>query len=306
MTPQTATELAKLLKEAGLPDGVYNVIHGYGFETGQSLVEHPSVDCISFTGSTKAGRAIKKAVGDQLRKKVSLELGGKNPTIIFEDCDFDKTVESTVWAGFRNQGQICLCGSRILVEKSIYKKFVDAYVGKVKSDLILGDPNDPKTSQGALISIQHRDRVKGFIDRAKLAGGIIQTGGEIPKDLSPKGAFLQPTIITDLPTNAEASREEIFGPVVVIHSFDTIDDAIEIANQVEYGLAASVWTQNPENIIKVSEKILAGIVWHNCWMNRDDLSVPFGGMKDSGIGREGGSHSLDFYSELQSIVVALP
>jgi len=233
-----------------------------------------------------------------------LELGGKNPTIVFEDCDFDKTIENTVMAGFRNQGQICLCGSRILVQKSIYKKFVDAYINKVKSDLILGDPVDLKTTQGALISIQHRDRVKGFIDRAKLAGGVIKIGGEIPTDLPAKGAFLQPTVITDLPTNAEASREEIFGPVVVLHSFDSIDEALEIANQVDYGLAASVWTQNPENITKVSEKILAGIVWHNCWMNRDDLTVPFGGMKDSGIGREGGSHSLDFYSELQSIVVA--
>eukprot|EP00754_Rhynchopus_humris_P050543 Rhum_TRINITY_DN9010_c0_g1::Rhum_TRINITY_DN9010_c0_g1_i1::g.31121::m.31121/K10217/dmpC, xylG, praB; aminomuconate-semialdehyde/2-hydroxymuconate-6-semialdehyde dehydrogenase len=306
ITPFTATVLAEVCKEAGLPDGVFNLVHGLGAETGQSIVEHPGIKAVSFTGGTVTGRFVARTAAP-LFKKLSLELGGKNPTIVFADCDFEKTVSGAVLAAFANQGEICLCGSRLLVERSIHDKFVAAFVEKVKAYKV-GDPTDPSTNVGALVNEAHKAKVQGYIQKARELGGKIECGGEKPTDLPEgfkDGAFLAPTVVTGLPHDSCVSTEEIFGPVVTIHAFDTAAEAVEIANETEYGLAGSIWTSDLNTAHLVAQSLETGMVWINCWLLRD-LRVPFGGVKNSGVGREGGQYSLDFFSEAKNICVDLP
>lgn len=302
MTPLTADALARLLKEAGLPDGVFNVVHGLGSEAGQALVEHPEVRAISFTGGTVTGRKVGATAGGLL-KKVSLELGGKNPTIVFADCDLDATVEGVVRSAFTNTGQVCLCGSRILVEKKFEAKFTKALVARI-AGMKVGDPLDDATEAAALISHEHRAKVESFLTLAKEEGGNILVGGARPPLPPPwsEGVFLEPTIITGLAQSSRCVQEEIFGPVATLQSFKDEAEAIALANGVKYGLSASVWTNDDAKGRRVAEALESGMVWVNCWLVRD-LRVPFGGMKESGVGREGGRHSLDFFSEPRNICV---
>ena len=304
LTPLTASALAEVLTEVGVPAGAFNLVHGLGAEAGQAIVEHPDVAGISFTGGTATGARV-AASAAPLFKKLSLELGGKNPTVVFADCDFDAAVEGAVRASFANQGQVCLCGSRLLVERSIYDRFTDAFVERVAS-LAPGDPLDPATNFGALISQAHRDKVEGYAALAREEGGEVLCGGGRP-DLGGElagGAFFQPTVITGLSPESRCATEEIFGPVVTLHPFDTEEEALAIANGVRYGLAASVWTSNLARAHRVSAALESGMVWVNTWLLRD-LRVPFGGMKDSGVGREGGRHSLEFFSESRNVCIQL-
>lgn len=303
VTPTTATLLADVIDKLGVPKGVFNLIHGYGAEVGTSLTSHSAVKGISFTGGTATGRIV-AASGAPLFKKLSLELGGKNSSIVFADCNFEQTVAGVTRAAFLNQGQVCLCGSRILVERSIYKKFVTAVVEQLKK-MKVGDPNSEDTGLGALISLAHREKVERYINQAREEGATIY-GGARP-DLGEKfskGAWLSPAVITDIPPTSACSMEEIFGPVVVIHPFDTEKEALEIANSVEYGLAGTVWTEDLRKAHRVAGSIESGMVWVNTWLHRD-LRVPFGGVKNSGVGREGGTLSLDFFSEKQNICIKL-
>lgn len=301
LTPLTAHHLALVAKEAGLPDGVLNIVHGYGPEAGQALVEHPDVKAISFTGGTVTGRKVAASAAATL-KKVSLELGGKNPTLVFADCDLDATVEGVVRSAFTNAGQICLCGSRILVERPIEAEFTRRLVERVRR-LRLGDPRDPATEVGALVSQEHRAKVEGYLELARQEGARVLAGGRRP-DGPPfaKGAFLEPTVLAGLSQSSRCVQEEIFGPVVTLQPFATEAEAIELANGVPYGLAATVWTRDAAKADRVAEALDSGMVWVNCWLVRD-LRVPFGGMKQSGVGREGGQWSLEFFSEARNICV---
>jgi aminomuconate-semialdehyde/2-hydroxymuconate-6-semialdehyde dehydrogenase len=301
LTPLTADHLARVAKEAGLPDGVLNIVHGYGPEAGQALVEHPDVKAVSFTGGTATGRKVAASAAATL-KKVSLELGGKNPTLVFADCDLDATVEGVVRSAFTNAGQICLCGSRVLVEQSIEPAFRARLVERVRA-LRVGDPMDPATDVGALISQEHRAKVEGYLALARDEGGQVLVGGKRPDDPRlAKGAFLEPTVIAGLPQSSRCVQEEIFGPVVTLQPFATQAEAVALANDVPYGLAATVWTQDAAKADRVAEALDSGMVWVNCWLVRD-LRVPFGGMKQSGVGREGGHWSLEFFSEARNICV---
>ncbi len=304
MTPGTASALASIITEAGAPAGVFNVVHGLGPEAGQALTAHADVDLVSFTGGTSTGARVAATAAPSF-KKLSLELGGKNPTIVFADADFDKTVAGAARAGFLNQGQICLCGSRVLVEESIYECFRDAFVERV-SAMRVGDPSDPATELGALISEDHRRKVESYVALGIEEGGTVLTGGRRPRLAPPHdaGAFYEPTVIDGLPSTARAATEEIFGPVVTLHPFRDEAHAIAMANEVRYGLAASVWTRDLARAHRVSAAIETGMVWVNTWLLRD-LRVPFGGVKDSGVGREGGKHSLEFFSEARNVCVAL-
>mgnify|MGYP001206023064 CR=1 FL=1 len=304
ITPMSATVLAEILHEVGLPPGVFNLVHGLGHEAGQAIVEHPDIGAISFTGGTSTGAIVGRTASERF-KKVSLELGGKNATVVFDDCDVEKAVEGAVRAGFANQGQVCLCGSRVLVQEGIYDRFKAAFVERV-SNMSVGDPADPDTSLGALISHGHREKVEAFVALAKEEGGTIETGGTRPQLGAPldAGAFLRPTVISGLNTSSRTATEEIFGPVVTIHPFKDEADAVRIANCVEYGLAASVWTQNLGRAHRVSAALDVGMVWVNTWLMRD-LRVPFGGVKASGVGREGGHHSLEFFSEPKNVCIKL-
>ncbi|RAK15054.1 aminomuconate-semialdehyde/2-hydroxymuconate-6-semialdehyde dehydrogenase [Anoxybacillus vitaminiphilus] len=302
LTPLTATVLAEICKEAGVPDGVVNVVHGFGPDSaGSALTEHPDVDAITFTGETTTGKVIMAAAAKSL-KKLSYELGGKNPNIIFADANLDEAIETTLKSSFMNQGEVCLCGSRIYVERPIYEQFLQKFVAKTK-ELVVGDPFDPKTNVGALISEEHYERVMSYIESAKEEGGQILTGGKRPDGLN-QGYYLEPTIIVGVNRNCRIVREEVFGPVVTVMPFDEEEEVIAQANDTHYGLSATVWTNDLRRAHRVAARIEAGIVWVNTWFLRD-LRTPFGGMKQSGIGREGGMHSFEFYSELTNICIKL-
>lgn len=304
VTPVTAYLLSIICKEAGLPDGVLNIVHGLGPVAGEAIVKHPAIKAISFTGSTRAGERIAALAAPKF-KKLSLELGGKNPNIIFADCDWDRMMKTTIQSSFSNQGQICLCGSRILVQESIYERFKKEFVEKTKA-LAVGDPMDEHTRQGAVVSKTHFDKVMGCIETAKNEGGSILCGGD-PVRVEGRcadGYFIQPTVIEGLGPACKTNTEEIFGPVVTLQSFTTEEEALELANACDYGLAATIWTQDISRAHRVSAKVESGIIWVNCWLLRD-LRTPFGGMKNSGVGREGGWEALRFFTEAKNVCVQL-
>ncbi len=304
VTPHTATILAEICIAAGLPPGVLNIVHGTGPKTGAAIVKHPRIKGISFTGSTRAGKEI-AAIASPMFKKLSLELGGKNPVVIFADCDFDEMLATTVRSSFTNQGQICLCGSRIYVEQSIYEKFKNAFIEKTKQ-LVVGNPKSPDTKVGAVVSELHYNKILSYIDLAIEEGGTILCGGEAvhPEGECNKGWFIQPTIIEGLSPQCRTIQEEIFGPVVSIQPFITETEAVNLANNSDYGLAAVIWTNHLRRAHSMAEKIEAGIVWINCWLERD-LRTPFGGMKNSGVGREGGWEALRFFTEPKNICIKI-
>lgn len=301
VTPMTAYLLSEICNEAGLPKGVLNIVHGLGTTTGQSIVEHPNIKAISFTGGTTTGAHIAK-VAAPMFKKLSLELGGKNPNIIFADCDYDKMLNTTVRSSFANQGQICLCGSRIFVEESIFEQFKKDFVQKV-SELKVGNPFDATTNVGALVSKPHLEKVKSYIDITEDEGGKILFGGkEVTVKGSENGYYLQPTIIEVSSNDCKLNQEEIFGPVVTIMSFKTDEEALQLANNVKYGLSSTLWTNNLNRTMQFSKQLHAGIVWVNTWLLRD-LRTPFGGQKDSGVGREGGFEALRFFTEPKNVCI---
>lgn len=302
VTPVTAYLLAKICKEAGLPDGVLNILHGDGPSCGEAIVKHPSIKAISFTGSTRAGERI-AAVAAPMFKKLSLELGGKNPNIIFADCDWNKMMFNTIRSSFGNQGQICLCGSRILIEASIYDKFKNEFIERAKR-LTVGDPLLPTSKQGAIVSKTHFEKIMSCIEIAKKEGGIILHGGKAVK-LSGRcedGYFIEPTIIENLGPNCKTNTEEIFGPVVTLQKFSSKEEALMLANASSYGLAASIWTNDISIANEMASKIESGIVWINCWLERD-LRTPFGGIKNSGVGREGGWDAMRFFTEAKNVCI---
>lgn len=304
ITPMTAFLLSELCIEAGLPAGVLNIVHGTGPNAGQAISEHPEIKAISFTGGTETGKRI-AATAAPMFKKLSLELGGKNPNIIFADCDFDEALKTSVHSSFANQGQICLCGSRIFVERSIYDRFKDAFVQKV-NNLVVGDPSDGKSNLGAVVSKPHMEKVLGFVQLAKDEGGSILTGGHqvhLDGDLS-GGYYIAPTVIEGLAYNCQTNQQEIFGPVVTLTPFDSEEDVLTMANSTEYGLSATVWTTNLKRANRVSSALKTGIVWVNCWLLRD-LRTPFGGVKKSGVGREGGWDVLNFFTEKKNVCIKL-
>ena len=302
VTPATAYLLSEITKEAGLPKGVLNIVHGLGGSTGQAIVEHPNIKAISFTGGTTTGAHIAR-VAAPMFKKLSLELGGKNPNLIFADCDYDKMLETTVRSSFANQGQICLCGSRIFVEEKIYEQFKKDFVQKV-SELKVGNPSEKSTDIGALVSKQHLEKVKSYIDIAEQEGGKILFGGDrVTVKNSENGYYLQPTIIEVESNQCKLNQEEIFGPVVTIMSFKTDDEVLQLANDVKYGLSATVWTNNLNRTMQLSKQLHTGIVWVNTWLMRD-LRTPFGGQKASGVGREGGFEALRFFTEPKNICIS--
>lgn len=301
VTPMTAFLLGEICNEAGLPKGVLNIVHGLGTITGQAIVEHPKIKAISFTGGTKTGAHIAK-IAAPMFKKLSLELGGKNPNIIFTDCDYDKMLATTVRSSFANQGQICLCGSRIFVEEKIYEKFKTDFIKKV-SELKVGNPSEKETNIGALVSMNHLEKVKNYIDIAEQEGANILFGGKkVEVKNCENGYYLQPTIIEVSDNNCRLNQEEIFGPLVTIMSFKTDDEALQLANEVKYGLSATLWTNNLNRTMQFSKQLQTGIVWVNTWMLRD-LRTPFGGQKDSGVGREGGFEALRFFTEPKNICI---
>ncbi|EAQ40910.1 aldehyde dehydrogenase [Polaribacter sp. MED152] len=301
VTPATAFLLAGICKEAGLPKGVLNIIHGLGSTTGQAIVAHQKIKAISFTGGTKTGAHIAR-VAAPMFKKLSLELGGKNPNVIFADCDYDKMLATTVRSSFANQGQICLCGSRIFVEHKIYEQFKTDFIQKV-SELKVGHPSKEETQIGALVSQQHLEKVKSYIDIAEKEGGKILYGGnKVEVANFENGYYLQPTIIEVNSNLCKLNQEEIFGPVVTIMPFKTDKQAIELANDTKYGLSATLWTNNLNRTMQFSKQLKTGIVWVNTWMLRD-LRTPFGGQKESGVGREGGFEALRFFTEQKNVCI---
>jgi aminomuconate-semialdehyde/2-hydroxymuconate-6-semialdehyde dehydrogenase len=302
ITPYTATLLGEIATEAGLPPGVLNILNGTGAKIGDAMVRHPKISAISFTGGTATGEHIARTAAPMF-KKLSLELGGKNPTIIFDDCDFDDALKTTIRSSFANQGQICLCGSRIFVQKGIYEKFKEAFVAKVSSSKV-SFPDDPKANLGAIVSESHLTKILTYIDLAKKEGGKVLTGGNrvflpAPHD---KGFYLEPTIFESLPYDCKTNQEEIFGPVVTIMPFETEEEVLMMANSTKYGLASSVWTTNVKKAHRMADQLNMGIVWVNAWLIRD-LRTPFGGMKASGVGREGGLEALRFFTEPKNIFI---
>ena len=302
ITPMTANLLAEILDEISFPPGVINIVHGYGYECGDTIVTHDRVGAISFTGGTETGGIVASKAAPKF-KKISLELGGKNATIVLDDVDLDAIVPEIVRSSFLNQGQICLCGSRIFVSESIRDDFTKKFVAEVEK-MHIGKPSDESTEFGSLVSFEHREKVESYIELAKQEGGKILTGGERPSfdtELS-SGAFLLPTVVDGLAHTSQCATEEIFGPVVTLHGFSRDDEVIEYANSTKYGLAGSVWTKDIERGKTIAEAIDTGMIWINCWLQRD-LRVPFGGTKNSGLGREGGQRSLAFFSKAMNICI---
>ncbi len=304
ITPMTAYLLAELCIEAGLPKGVLNIIHGYGPKVGAAIVSHPKIPVISFTGGTKTGEWIARTAAPMF-KKLSLELGGKNPNLIFADCNFDEAVKTSVNASFSNQGEICLCGSRIFIEKSIYDKFKEAFLKRVAT-LKVGDPLNDENRMGALASQPHMEKVLSYIELAKQEGGKILCGGNQLKlnGENANGYFVAPTVIEGLAYDCRTNQEEIFGPVVTLTPFETEEEVLKMANSTQYGLAATIWTENLTRAHRVSANLHSGIIWINCWLFRD-LRTPFGGMKNSGVGREGGFEALRFFTEEKNVCIKL-
>jgi len=305
LTPLTANSLAELTREAGIPPGVVNIVHGPGVSAGRALTSHPKVPLISFTGGTKTGADVMAHAGP-LFKKVSLELGGKNPNIVFADADLEQAVATSIQSSFANQGEICLCGSRLFVEKPIYDEFLDRFLGATET-LRIGDPLDASTDVGALVSEPHLRKVEGYVELAKEEGGDVLVGGKRPANLPERvrgGYFLEPTVIAGLDCQRRVMQEEIFGPVVTVTPFESPEEAIAYANGTRYGLSASVWTRDLQKAHRVAAALESGTVWVNTWLLRD-LRVPFGGMKESGVGREGGFDSLEFFTEAKNICVKL-
>lgn len=301
LTPISAHALAQIIHDVGVPAGVFNLINGLGQDAGQAITTHPDIRLVSFTGGTSTGKIVAATAGP-LFKKLSLELGGKNSTVVFADADFDAAVDGAMRAGFTNQGQVCLCGSRLFVEEKIYDKFVAALVKKVTNEYKIGDPST--SNFGSLVSLAHRDKIEKYVQLGRDSGGKILCGGKRPTLPAPfdKGAFYEPTIIAGLPCDHACSREEIFGPVLVVHPFSSESGVIEEVNAVPYGLAGSVWTQDIKRGHRVAAAMESGMIWVNCWLLRD-LRVPFGGVKDSGIGREGGRDSFEFFSDSKNICI---
>ncbi|MGH1362419.1 MAG: aldehyde dehydrogenase [Calditrichia bacterium] len=304
VTPMTASLLGEISREAGLPAGVLNIVHGYGTKVGSAMTAHKDIPIISFTGGTKTGQEIATKAAPKF-KKVSLELGGKNPTIIFADCEYEKMLETAVTSAFSNQGQICLCGSRIFIEESMYERFKTDFVKRV-SELRVGDPLEEETEQGAIVSKSHYDKVLSHIQLAREEGGKILCGGEAVdvEGRCKNGWFIAPTVVEGLSYDCRTNQEEIFGPVVTLTPFKNEADVLKFVNSTQYGLSASLWTQNISRAHRMAEKIAAGVVWINCWMIRD-LRTPFGGTKSSGVGREGGWEALRFFTEQKNVCIKL-
>lgn len=304
ITPMTAYMLSDLCNEAGLPAGVFNIVHGYGQKVGRAISAHPKITAITFTGGTKTGADI-ASIAAPMFKKLSLELGGKNPNIIFADCDYNKMLETTISSSFSNQGEICLCGSRIFIEKSLYDKFKNDFVERVKK-LKVGDPLNDDTDLGAIVSKPHMEKILFYIDLAQKEGGKILCGGNGIKleGRCKNGWFIEPTVIEGLPYNCRTNQEEIFGPVVTLIPFEKDEEVLMMANSTEYGLASIIWTENLTRAHRMASEIKTGIVWINCWMVRD-LRTPFGGVKSSGVGREGGYEALRFFTEPKNVCVKI-
>ena len=301
ITPMTAFLLGEICTEAGLPNGVLNIVHGLGTTAGQAIVAHPNITAISFTGGTKTGANIAR-VAAPMFKKLSLELGGKNPNIIFADCDYEKMLETTVRSSFANQGQICLCGSRIFVEEKIYEKFKKDFIKNVKQ-LNVGHPSKRNIDIGALVSKEHLEKIESYVEIAENEGGRILCGGlEVTIPGYENGYYFQPTVIEVTDNSCRVNQEEIFGPIVTIMPFKTDEEALQLANDVKYGLSATLWTNNLNRTMQFSKQLHTGIVWVNTWMLRD-LRTPFGGQKASGIGREGGFEALRFFTEPKNICI---
>ena len=304
VSPVTAYLLAKICKDAGLPDGVLNILQGTGNVTGEAIINHPDIKAISFTGSTRAGARIASVAAPQF-KKLSLELGGKNPSLIFADCNWEKMMKTNIQSSFSNQGQICLCGSRLLVQESVYDKFKQEFVKRTR-ELIVGDPLEPNTKQGAVVSKMHFEKVMRCIETAKAEGGKILCGGNAVKleGRCANGFFIEPTVIEGLGPDCQTNMEEIFGPVVTLQKFKTEEEALQLANACDYGLAGTIWTQDISRANRVAAKLEAGIIWVNCWLLRD-LRTPFGGFKNSGVGREGGWEALRFFTDAKNVCVEI-
>ena len=304
ITPMTAYLFSKLCIEAGLPPGVLNIVYGLGHKAGQALVAHPRVPVISFTGGTTTGAAIAKTAAPMF-KKLSLELGGKNPNIIFADADLEEAIKISLQSSFSNQGEICLCGSRIFVERPVYKKFLNAFAEKTRQ-LVVGDPGDNDTQVGAVVSENHLNKILSYVNLAREEGGEVVVGGKCIKlkGRCSSGYYMQPTVITGLTPACRTNREEIFGPVVTVTPFDDEEEVLDYANSTDYGLSATIWTQDLKKAHRVAHKVKSGVVWVNCWLLRD-LRTPFGGMKQSGLGREGGFDALRFFTEEKNICIKL-
>jgi aminomuconate-semialdehyde/2-hydroxymuconate-6-semialdehyde dehydrogenase len=303
VTPYTSYLLSTLAAEVGFPPGVLNIVHGLGPRAGETIVQHPDIKAITFTGCTRVGEHIAR-VATPMFKKVSLELGGKNPNIIFADCDYDKMLETSLRSSFANQGQICLCGSRIFVEKSIYERFRNDFVDKVKR-MKVGDPTEADTNLGALVSKPHLEKVASYVSLAQEEGGTVLSGGKSPSipGRCANGYFFEPTVIEGLTHTCRTNQEEIFGPVVTIMPFENEAEALTMANSTPYGLSATIWTSNLNRAQRMAQQIQAGIVWINTWMLRD-LRTPFGGVKQSGVGREGGFEAMRFFTEAKNVCIA--
>ena len=304
ITPYTAYKLGEICEDANLPAGVLNIIHGQGITAGDALINHKGVQAISFTGGTATGKIIAQKTAASF-KKLSLEMGGKNPAIIFTDCNYNKMLETVVQSSFSNQGQICLSSSRILIQTEIFQQFKKDFIGKVNK-LIVGDPQDHESNLGAVSSKNHFEKIMNYIELAEKEGGNILLGGKAVKlnGRCKKGWFIEPTIIEGLTNTAKTNQEEIFGPVVTLIPFNDEEDAIQIANESDYGLSATIWTEDKERATRVSNQVEAGVIWVNCWLVRD-LRTPFGGMKQSGMGREGGSEALRFFTEQKNVCTSI-